>query len=77
MAASPHPLRALSNNNRPTRLTAGETLGRWGGAAGLAMFALWALWMLNKSMKKMPTKVITSWAAVSCPSRLGATAPIR
>ena len=34
--------------------TAGETLGRWGGAAGLAMFALWALWMLNKSMKKMP-----------------------
>ncbi|MBT4866679.1 MAG: hypothetical protein HON53_16370, partial [Planctomycetaceae bacterium] len=34
--------------------TAGETLGRWGGAAGLALFALWALWMLNKSMKKMP-----------------------
>jgi flagellar M-ring protein FliF len=35
--------------------TLGETAGRWGGAAGLAMFALWALWMLNKSMNKMPT----------------------
>ena len=34
--------------------TAGETAGRWGGAAGLALFALWALWMLNKSMKKVP-----------------------